>query len=236
MAPQDRKLLRAWILVVATAELIGFAVPAVVGVLTAASPVAVSLPLLVAAGAVEGALLGAGQVLVLRWALPAISGRRWVVATAAAAAVAYLLALLLTGVGSLTPGWPAGVLVVLAVVVGILVLLSIGAAQWPELRRHVDHAAAWVGVIALAWLSGLTVFLAVATPLWYPGQSVAYGILVGLLAGTLMAVAMATVTGVGLVRLLRGARESGTPDVSFGPGTSAPRSSDPAVSRDEEPR
>lgn len=217
MDTQERALLRTWIPVVALAELAGFAVPAVVGVLTAASPVAVSLPALTAAGAVEGALLGAGQALVLRRTLPALSARRWVVATAVAAAVAYLLALLLSAAAQATPPWPAGVLIVLGVVVGALVLVSIGAAQWLELRRHVDRAGGWIAVTALGWVLGLGVFFAVAPPLWHPGQSVPVAVLIGVGAGALMALVMATVTGLGLVRLLA---ESGPPgqDMPFGPG------------------
>jgi hypothetical protein len=44
-------------------------------------------------------------------------------------------------------------------------------------------------------------------------------VLIGLGAGALMAVVMAAVTGVGLVRLLAGGREhGGTSGVPFGPG------------------
>jgi hypothetical protein len=177
--------------------------------------------LLVAAGAVEGALLGTGQALVLRSALPAISVTRWVLATAGAAAVAYLLALLPSTTATVTAAWPAPVLVVSAVALGLLVLLTIGLAQWWELRRHVDPAAAWIGVTALAWLLGLGIFLAVAMPLWHPGQSVPVAVLVGLAAGALMALVMATVTGVGLVVLLRcssgRATRPGTYGETFGP-------------------
>ncbi|WP_433038199.1 hypothetical protein [Actinomycetospora sp. CA-053990] len=222
MGHQERALLRRWVPVVALAEVLGFALAAVVGVLTVGSPVVLSLPLLVAAGAVEGALLGTGQALVLRSALPAISVTRWVLATAGAAAVAYLLALLPSTTATVTAAWPAPVLVVSTVALGLLVLLTIGLAQWWELRRHVEPAAAWIGVTALAWLLGLGIFLAVATPLWHAGQAVPVTVLVGLVAGGLMALVMAAVTGVGLVVLLRGpqgrATGPGTSGETFGPG------------------
>ena len=181
-----------------------------------------SLPLLVAAGAVEGALLGTGQALVLRSALPAISVTRWVLATAGAAAVAYLLALLPSTTATVTAAWPAPVLAVSAVALGLLVLLTIGLAQWSELRRHVNPAAAWIGITALAWLLGLGLFLAVAMPLWHPGQSVPVAVvLVGSFAGALMALVMAAVTGAGLVVLLRGSRGRvtgrGTSGATFDP-------------------
>jgi hypothetical protein len=222
MGHQERALLRRWVPVVALAEILGFALPAVVGVLTVGSPVVLSLPLLVAAGAVEGALLGTGQALVLRSVLPAISVTRWVLATAGAAAVAYLLALLPSTTATVTAAWPAPVLVVSAAALGLLVLTTIGLAQWWELRRHVDPAAAWIGITALAWLLGLGTFLAVAMPLWRPGQSVPVAVLVGLVAGALMALVMAAVTGAGLVVLLRGsprrATGPGTSGETFGPG------------------
>ena len=221
MGYQERALLRRWIPVVALAEILGFALPAVVGVLTVGSPVLLSLPLLVAAGAVEGALLGTGQALVLRSALPAISVTRWVLATAGAAAVAYLLALLPSTTATVTAAWPAPVLAVSAVALGLLVLLTIGLAQWSELRRHVDPAAAWIGITVLAWLLGLGLFLAVAMPLWHPGQPVPVAVLVGLFAGALMALVMAAVTGAGLVVLLRGSRGRvtgrGTSGATFDP-------------------
>ncbi len=91
---------------------------------------------------------------------------------------------------------------------------------------------------ALAWLLGLGVFLAVATPLWRPGQPVPVAVAVGLVAGALMAVVMASVTGLGLVHLLaRTARaRTGTSRVPFGPGPddAGTRGSDASAVRDEE--
>ncbi|MHC1557876.1 hypothetical protein ACR9E3_02910 [Actinomycetospora sp. C-140] len=223
MHPDDRSLLARWIPVVTLAELAGFALPAVVGVLTAPAPASDAVPALVGAGVVEGMLLGAGQALVLRRVLPRLSARRWIGATASGAALAYLLGLLPSTVSPVAATWPAAVLVLLAVPLGVLLLASIGGAQWLELRRHVDRAGWWVAVTALAWLLGLGVFLAVATPLWQPGQTVLVSVLVGLAAGALMALVMATVTGLGLVRLLATAQAPGTPEVPFGPGPGVPR-------------
>jgi hypothetical protein len=196
-------LLGRWIPVVALAELVGFAVPAVVGVATVDSPVAVSFPALLAAGAVEGAVLGAGQAVVLRRCLPALAVRRWVALTAAGATVAYVLGLLPSATAPVTATWPVVLLALLGGLGAVPLLVSIGGAQWLELRRHVDRAGRWVGVTALAWLLGLATFLAVATPLWQPGQAAPVTVVVGVGAGALMALVMATVTGFGLVRLLR---------------------------------
>jgi hypothetical protein len=87
---------------------------------------------------------------------------------------------------------------------GVVLLCSIGLAQWTVLRRHVPGAAWWVVWTAAAWIVALGVFAAVTTPLWQPGQSAVTVSLIGVLGGVLMAVAMAVVTGAGLRRLLAG--------------------------------
>jgi hypothetical protein len=52
----------------------------------------------------------------------------------------------------------------------VLLLCSMGTAQWLVLRRIEVDAPWWIGVTAAAWVAGLAVFLAVATPLWREGQ------------------------------------------------------------------
>jgi hypothetical protein len=83
-----------------------------------------------------------------------------------------------------------------------LLVLTLGAAQWLELRHQVAHAARWIGWTATGWLVALGAFLVIATPLWHPGQSTGTAVLVGVVAGAVMAIAQAWVTGVGLVRLV----------------------------------
>jgi len=96
-APEPRlagtALVRSWFAVVTVCEFFGFAVPIIVGALTAGSAATLSVPALVAAGAVEGAALGWGQATVLQRALPDLRRRKWVLATAGAAMLAYLLGL-----------------------------------------------------------------------------------------------------------------------------------------------
>jgi hypothetical protein len=196
-----------WCLIVTFAELAGFAVPAAIGVATAASSAAVALPAVVVAGAVEGALLGAGQALVLGPVLPALHRLRWVMLTAAAAMVAYAF-----GMGPST--WasgvfdaPTGVQIVAGAVIGTIVLASIGGLQWLELRRRVPGAAHWIWITATAWLVALAAFMAIATPLWQPGQPLWLAIGIGVMAGAVMAAIQAFGTGWGMARLLdRGGR------------------------------
>jgi Ca2+-transporting ATPase len=88
------------------------------------------------------------------------------------------------------------------VVGGILLLASIGIAQWSVLRHHVRGSAQWVEWNALAWVAGLGLFTLVTTPLWHPGQNGVATALIGALGGALMAVTVGAVTGRGLVRLV----------------------------------
>lgn len=64
-------------------------------------------------------------------------------------------------------------------------------------------APSWIGVTAAAWLAGLAVFLAFATPLWWSGQALALTVLVGLAGGALMATTVAAVTGLALRSFVR---------------------------------
>jgi hypothetical protein len=183
-------------------ELAGFCVPAGVAVLLAGGDPVVLLVALVAAGAVEGTVLGWAQTRALRPHLPALDRPRWVLLTAGAAAFAWLL-----GMAGPTfevwSVWPAVLLIPLTVLAGTALLLSIGLAQWVELRRHVGRGWRWVLATALAWGIGLSAFAVVTTPLWRPGQPPWLVGLIGVLGGGVMAAAMAAVTGAVMARLLR---------------------------------
>jgi hypothetical protein len=173
------------------------------GAVTANAGAGVSVPALLAAGTVEGCLLGWGQVTVLRRALPDVRRRAWIVATAVAALLAYAIGLVPSTVAGSTSSWPLPVVVVGTVLLGTGLLGSIGTAQWLVLRRHVAGAHRWVGTTALAWLVGLGVFLGFAMPLWQPGQPVSLIIVIGIGGGLLMAATTALITGLALRRLLR---------------------------------
>lgn len=195
-------LAHLWIPVVTLAEFVGFAVPACVGVITASSSAAVILPMLLVAGAVEGAVLGWGQVTVLRHALPALSRRRWIIATAGAAAFAYLLGLAPSTWAAGVTDWPPVATIAVMATLALLLLASIGSAQWLVLRRHVTHGVRWIPITATAWLVGLAVFLAFTMPLWHEGQALALTILIAIIGGFLMAATTSVITGLGLSRIL----------------------------------
>jgi len=195
-------LLRRWICWVSVGELAGFCVPTAAATLLADLPPVALLGAMVVAGAAEGTVLGWTQARVLREALPAASGHRWVALTAAGAALAWFCGMLVPTAYETWHHWPVPVQLALLAVLATVLLTSIGMAQWLELRRHVKHAGRWVGASALAWALGLGAFSAVSTPLWQPGQSTALIIAIGLLGGLGMAVTMAVTTGVVLQRLL----------------------------------
>jgi hypothetical protein len=197
-----RSLWWRWFRVVTAAEAAGFVTPAVVGALLAGGSDPVLTLGLVGAGAVEGALLGAGQAWVLRSVLPGLPVARFVGATAVAAALAYAIAMVPVLLGERLTLMPWWALAGGGLVLGGALLATIGTAQWTVLRHLVPRAAWWIPATALAWAFGLGAFLAVATPLWQPGQPVWLTVVIGASAGVVMAAAAAAVTGVAVVRLV----------------------------------
>lgn len=170
---------------------------------------------LVLAGAGEGALLGLGQSIGLRGTRAEVPIGRWVAATAGAASVAWSIGMLPPTLADLgmpldfaAPGtW-------IAVAVGGLVLLAtIPLAQWPVLRAAgVPRAWRWIPLNMGAWSAGL-VFTFLPSPFIDESTPAAtlfawYG-----LAGVMMALTVAIITGWGLRRMTRGravARTRGT--------------------------
>jgi hypothetical protein len=195
-------LARLWFWIVTLAEFVGFAVPAVVGALTMDAGVAIQVPALLAAGLVEGSLLGLGQASVLRLVLEGLPSRLWIGATAAAASFAYGLGLLPSLFADSLAGWPPGLVAVSAAMAGATLLLSIGTAQWLVLRRFVDRAGRWIVATALAWLVGLAVFVGVTTPLWQSGQNPLLVVAVRLFGGLLVAATTSAISGRALSRLI----------------------------------
>lgn len=199
---RGRRLARAWFWVVTAAETFGFAVAAAVGALTADAGAAVVVLSLLAAGAIEGATLGWGQATVLRHALPGLPRRRWVAATAGAAALAYLIGLVPSTFAQSMAAWPPVLFGGVVALLGCGLLASIGTAQWLILRRHIQHAGQWIVATAAAWTVGLSVFLGFAMSLWRPGQPLALIVAIGVAGGLLMAATTSAITGFALRRLL----------------------------------
>ncbi|QNN54053.1 hypothetical protein [Nocardioides mesophilus] len=196
--------LRDWTITVTIGELVGFTVPATVAVLLHDGSGLPLLVAMVAAGAVEGALLGLSQARVLRGVLPRLDRHRWIGLTAGSTALVWLLGLAPSTFTEVWRSWPTALVGTLGAVGVLVMLLSIGTFQWLELRRHLQRSGVWVGVTALAWMLGLLTFMAVAAPLWHAGQPVVLMVLIGVLGGVVMALTMAFSTGLGLRGMLRG--------------------------------
>ena len=153
-------LWRTWLVWVTAGELVGFAVPTVVGVLSTGWPNPVEAAAMVGAGAVEGAALGWAQARVLRQVLPQLHAGAFIVATSAAAAFAYAVSMVPVVLGGRLLLLPTPVLVALATGLGAVLLASIGTAQWLVLRRSLARSASWVATTAAAWAAGLLAFTA----------------------------------------------------------------------------
>jgi hypothetical protein len=197
------RLGRTWVAVTTVGELAAFAVPAVVaGLLTArGAPDAVAVPVIVAAGAVEGAVLGMSQAWVLVRAVRGLRARGWVAYTSAGAAGAYSVGMAPSVLYPWLRDLPLPAVVLLGTLAAAVLLCCLAVPQAMMLRRHLRHGWHWAGWTVSGWGAGLAAFGLVSPPLWQPGQSAAVVAAIGLLGGLAMAVVAAAITGWGLVRI-----------------------------------
>jgi len=207
----DWPLWRRWTLSTTLAEAAGFCAPALAGAAAAQARVSAIPTLLVmlAAGAVEGSALGAGQHWALARHLRRLPRGEFVGATAAGAVLAYAIGMLPSTLADRLGGAAPGLVVAVATLAGVALLASIGTAQWVILRRAGYDQPWWILTTAGGWLAGLAVFMLVATPLWHPDQPVALAVSIGVLAGLLMAATVAAVTAFAADRLVRSATRDG---------------------------
>lgn len=193
---------RQWIFYFMCGELVGFGgIPVLGGALAihltaSISPDLRSLLLYAVAivgGLGEGAVLAWFQLRVLRQLIPALSSRRWMLATAIAASIAWMLGYLaptlddLFGISPITQ-------IAIWIPAGVLILFSIGIAQAVVLRDFIEQPRRWVTVNALGWLLGLpwTFILPAMVPEDAP---VIVWISTFILAGVLMGLTVGAVTG-----------------------------------------
>lgn len=198
-----------WVLATALGEFVGFAVPAAVGAVAAwplgrmggTLPEIAMLGVMVPAGVVEGAVLGFAQWLVLRRYIQDMARREWVLATALAAGVAWIIGMLPSTLGDLTTINPV-VLIGGGILLGVVFVASIGVAQWLVLRRYIQKAGWWVLANAVAWPMGVAVpFIGLAI---VPEESpVVVWVVVGVVSGVLMGAVVGAITGMALVWMLR---------------------------------
>lgn len=202
VAARDDPRYRRWVVVTTCGELAGFTIPAIVGATVTSADVGqgASMALLILAGVGEGTVLGWAQSRMLRRELPQLRTGDWIMATAAGAGAAWGIGMLPSTFGrQLLELWPP-LLVALGILAGVLLLATVGFAQWLVLRRHVNGAGIWVVANALAWIAGLAVVFAAIgiAPADSPVLIAAFGVVGGLGMG----LTVALVTGRFLIRLL----------------------------------
>jgi len=208
MASTVPNLWRRWVVAFTLGELIGFGgLPVVLG--TAAFALTDGLPtptrslllyvVAIVAGFGEGIVLGWFQLRVLRACLPKINGKRWLVATGAAAAFAWACGMLAPTLDDLIGLSPA-IQIAIWIPAGVLILLSIGLAQAYVLRGVVAQPRRWIVANVLGWIAGLP--WTFVLPALLPDDSPGYvWITTFAIAGTLMGATAGSVTGVALRRL-----------------------------------
>lgn len=196
---------RRWTAVTTAGELAGFAAPATVGGLAAVGgwPGGVTYAAVLAAGFVEGGLLGYAQATVLHASLRRLSVRRYAAATGAAAVLAYAVGMLPSTLGDRLTALPVAVLVAAGALASVVLLGSIGTAQWLVLRGAGVDRPSWIAVTAGAWTAGLAVFMLTASPLWQPGEPAWLVVAIGIGCGALMAATVAALTGLAAAGLAK---------------------------------
>ncbi len=185
---------RSWIRACVVGELIGFVPPATTGALLVwlEAPEALLVAGLVAAGCVEGAILGAFQADVLRNVFPAVT--RWTSTTAFAAAIAWLAGM--GGSSIVQAVGPASLLIVApAWIVG---LLAMGVLQSRRLAMAVEDASAWILRTSVAWLLGVTIPV-VALSIVPNSAHLAIHVVVAVAAAVAMGATVGAITGTTLV-------------------------------------
>jgi hypothetical protein len=200
LVTQRRAFLRRWVIAVTAGEALGFMIPAAVGGVLAvsATPGFLVYPLMIAAGACEGALLGLGQS--IGFGSSVVLRSSWVAATAGGAAVAWSIGMLPSTIVGFDPGSPSVVPWLLAG--AVLLLVSIPALQWLVLRRVVRPAFWWIPVNAGIWAVGILWTLA---PSPFIDERTALPVLFGtyLLAGLLMALTVASLSSLAALRVVQ---------------------------------
>lgn len=100
-----RGFLPVWLAWVTVGETLGFLVPILTHLTASLFVPDFIFPLLVGAGAVEGAVLGWAQAHVLRPRLPDLSGRRWIILTSLGAAAAWVIGMLPSAAAAVWERW-----------------------------------------------------------------------------------------------------------------------------------
>jgi len=175
---------------------------------------------MIAAGTLEGVIVGFAQWLVLRRRLRRLSRWEWITATTIGAFLAWaigmapstLMALNQNAGSSPPPEMSDAVKYALASVMGAALGMILGAPQWRVLRRYASGASLWVWANAAAWGVGMPVVFigAGASPVGASALSVALTVVVTIAAA---GASVGAIHGVALLWLLRQRQEEASPAI-----------------------
>jgi hypothetical protein len=175
---------------------------------------------MIAAGTLEGVIVGFAQWLVLRRRLRRLSRREWITATAIGAFTAWvigtapstLMTLNRSAGSSPPPEISDAVKYALAAVMGAVLGMIIGAPQWRALRRYTSGASLWMWANAAAWAVGMPVVFVGAglSPVGASALSVALTVVVTIAAA---GASVGAIHGIALLWLLRQRQEEASPAI-----------------------
>ena len=205
-----------WTLSCGIGEFLGMAVAAGLAALSAllfgepetlATRIACLLTM-VLAGVLEGTSIGFFQWRVLNRVFPRLSLRAWLTPTIIVAAVGWFIGMLpptLLGNaegGEAIPEPSPLIIMIFAALFGAVAGVVFGFAQWLVLRRQTQRGTLWIWVNAIGWALAMSVIYfgaSLPTAEWPIAAVVVDGAVTGIAAG----LAIGSVTGTGLVWLLR---------------------------------
>jgi hypothetical protein len=224
----DWNLWLRWVIANVAGEVLGLGLAgsvAIVMVLTIGepetAPVALTMAgVMIAAGALEGVIVGFAQWLVLRRRLRRLNRREWITATVVGAFLAWaigmapstLMALNQSAGSSPPPEMSDAVKYAFASVMGMALGMILGAPQWRAMRRYVPAASLWVWANAAAWAVGMPVVFigAGSSPAGASALSVALTVVVTIAAA---GASVGAIHGVALLWLLRQRQEEDSPAI-----------------------
>lgn len=201
-------LWEAWVAATAIAELVGLIMVLLVSTTMNLLGTTELVAVLYVVGLLQGIVLGFAQWLVLRHYIKHMG--KWIVVTAIAAAIAWLLGikaiallsffLVLDHAGTVemrTLALTRDVFLVGAWTGGVL-----GLAQWLVLREHIRRAGGWVFANAIAWACGLLVAFVGTTFMTFDRFDFATA-LAGAVTGLTAGAVVGGITGIALLWLLK---------------------------------
>lgn len=156
-------------------------------------------------GAVQGGILGFAQAFALRKTAAALPMRRWIGITASGALIAWVVGMIPGTYLKLEATTTASIIVLVAFAFVAIVVMPL--AQWLILRGtklgKIGRVWRWIPVTALAWTAGIG-WLLLAAPLVQDGTDLVHLISLYTVAGVLMVMTIAFITGLGMRWMLGG--------------------------------